>query len=292
MSLFDPDLIVVDHCRALLKQVGRVVAVNDGSPGNIDVVIDQLRELGCEVSSLSANSGIATALNAGMASALSASDMPQFILTMDQDSLLEDGYTEQLLAAYDTARAAGISIGMVAPGSVSGLPTRRRRSLENVAIGGEPIQSGLLIPVDALQQLGPLMDELFIDGVDTEYYLRARNAGMESVLAEGAHLGHALGAMTQSSILGFPLSIHGKPLTVRTAASYRYYYIFRNRMLLVRRYWKTQPTWAAKSLIGDCRHLLIVTILAPNRQQRLRNAFNGIIDGIQGRSGPRPSNKL
>ncbi|WP_315899819.1 glycosyltransferase [Arthrobacter alpinus] len=289
VSLYNPEFSVVEHCATLVKQVGRVVAVDDGSPTDVEPVLTQLEELGCHVVRLERNSGIATALNAGILAARQHADAPDFILTMDQDSMLESRYTRKLLAAYDAAMAAGITVAMVAPGSIAGLPTRRQAVVNNIDIGGEPIQSGLMIPCHVLDELGLLMDELFIDGVDTEFYLRARNAGMESILAPDSLLEHALGNMVQASIFGVKLSPGGKPLQIRTAASYRYYYIFRNRLLLIRRYWRSQPAWAIKGLLADYRHLAIVMALAPGRGRRLASAMAGVKDGLKGISGPRPS---
>lgn len=289
VSLYNPEFSVIEHCAALAKQVGHIVAVDDGSPANVESVLTQLEELGCQVVRLERNSGIATALNAGIRAASQHADAPDFILTMDQDSMLESGYTRKLLAAYDAAMAAGITVAMVAPGSIAGLPTRRQGMVSNIVIGGEPIQSGLMIPRHVLDELGLLMDELFIDGVDTEFYLRAKNAGMESILASDSLLEHTLGSTVQASIFGVKLSPGGNPLQIRTAASYRYYYIFRNRLLLIRRYWRSQPAWAIKGLLADYRHLAIVMALAPGRGRRLASAMAGVKDGLKSISGPRPS---
>lgn len=287
VSLYNPDQGVVAHCVALLEQVDHVVAVDDGSPKDGRAILADLDHLGVQVVRLEHNSGIASALNAGIRAAQAHADSPAFILTMDQDSLLEPGYTAKLLAAYDVATENGVAVGMVAPGSISGLPTRRRGTIKSTILGGEPIQSGLLIPAEALDALGLLMDELFIDGVDTEFYLRARNAGMESVLAPDARLEHALGAMVPASVFGREISPAGRPLQIRTAASYRYYYIFRNRLLLVRKYWRSQPAWALKGVLADYRHLAIVSTLAPGRGKRLASALAGVRDGLSGVSGQR-----
>lgn len=287
MSLYNPHGDVVDNCSALIEQVGHVVAVDDGSPEDISDILNELERLGATVVRLGDNSGIASALNAGIRAAMAHSSNPSFIMTMDQDSLLEADYTVKLLTAYDKAVAHSIPVAMVAPGSISGLPTRRRGQVKGTIIGGEPIQSGLLIPVASIRKLGLLMDELFIDGVDTEYYLRARRAGQEAIVATDARLEHALGTMVPASVFGRKISIAGRELPVRTAASYRYYYIFRNRLLLVRRYWRSQPRWSLLGLMADYRHLVIVTTLAPGRWARLTSASAGIADGFRGASGPR-----
>lgn len=288
VSLFNPDPTVVANCKVLGEEVGHIVVVDDGSPQDISGILDQLEALGIQVLRLESNSGIATALNAGITAALTSRIRPEFILTMDQDSVVDSGYTAALLKAYDQANADGVRVGIVAPGSISGLPTRRRGRIGSTLLSGEPIQSGLLIPCQTLDAVGHLLDELFIDGVDTELYLRIRSAGLEAVIAADAQLSHELGSFVTARFMGRGIFFGATPLQIRTAATYRYYYIFRNRLLLLRRYWRSQPVWAAAGLFSDYRHLAIVTLLAPGRTGRLRAALDGIRDGLRGQTGQRP----
>ncbi len=287
ISLFNADEHVLGNATALLAQVGHVVVVDDGSPQDPGPVLHQLQELGCTVERLPENSGIAAALNAGIAVALAAEVRPSFILTMDQDSLLDGGYVAALEEAAHAAERAGVRVGMVAPASIRGLPTRRAGVVNGVQLGGEPIQSGLLLPVRVVEELGTLQSDLFIDGVDTEYFLRTQSAGFRTVIAPDAALGHALGTMTQARLFGRDLALRGRPLQVRTAASWRYYYLFRNRILLARKYGRAHLWWAIKGFLADYRHLAIVTMLAPHRLERLSSAAAGIADGLAGRTGKR-----
>ncbi len=285
VSLFNPDDGVLANAAALLSQVDNVVLVDDGSTADPSRILAKLSAAGCTVERLSENSGIAAALNRGIELAVSRADKPDYVLTMDQDSLLEDGYVQSLVEAATTAEVQGIPVGLVAPGTVRGLPVRRRGTKLGVQLGGEPIQSGLLIPVKVLEQLGLFKAELFIDGVDTEYYLRCRNAGLETVLAPGAALNHSLGSSAPAQVMGKALSLRGRNVKIRTAATWRYYYIFRNRILLAKIYGRQHPGWAAKGFLADFRHLLIVSALAPGRLSRLKSAATGIVDGLAGRTG-------
>ncbi len=288
ISLYNPDSDILDNARVLLRQVDAVIAVDDGSSQDPVPLLTQLASLGCRIVRLDTNSGIAAALNAGIATACAdRAAVPDFILTMDQDSRIEDGYVDKLVAAFDQATAADVAVGMVAPGRIRGLGTRRSGHIGPVVLGGEPIQSGLLIPVTVLDRLGPLMSELFIDGVDSEFYLRCRTAGYRVVIAATAGLDHSLGSMHPAEFLGWQPALDGKPVLVRTAAAYRYYYIFRNRQLLVSRYWRRQPGWAIKGILADCRHLTIVSLLVPGRLERLKNAAAGTRDGRRRVTGPR-----
>lgn len=287
VSLFNPDDGVLANAAALLSQVDCVVVVDDGSTEDSGVILAKLEAAGCTVAQLRENSGIAAALNRGIELALSEEEMPDYILTMDQDSLLEDGYVQSLVEAATVAEDQGIPVGLVAPGTVRGLPVRRRGTKLGVQFGGEPIQSGLLIPVNVLNELGPFKADLFIDGVDTEYYLRCRKAGLETILAPRAALNHSLGKSAPAQIMGKPLSFRGTNVNIRTATTWRYYYIFRNRILLAKIYGRENPGWAAKGLLADFRHLAIVSIFAPGRIQRVLNARAGVWDGLKGKSGRR-----
>lgn len=285
VSLFNPDGGVLANAAALLSQVDRVVVIDDGSTTDPSRILESLSAMGCLVARLSENSGIAAALNRGIELALSQADKPDYVLTMDQDSLLEESYVQSLVEAATAAERQGIAVGLVAPGTVRGLPVRRRGTHLGVQLGGEPIQSGLLIPTKVLDRLGLFKADLFIDGVDTEYYLRCRNADLETILAPRAALNHSLGSTAPAQILGRALSLRGRNVNIRTAATWRYYYIFRNRILLAKIYGLRHPGWAAKGFLADFRHLLIVTALAPGRMSRLKSAAKGIADGIAGRSG-------
>ncbi|MBT2531850.1 glycosyltransferase [Arthrobacter sp. ISL-48] len=289
VSLFNADQHVLANAAALLAQVSHVVVVDDGSPQDPGPVLCQLQNLGCTVERLPENSGIAAALNAGIAVALASGNRPSFILTMDQDSLLDGGYVAALEEAALAAEQAGVRVGMVAPASIRGLPTRRAGVVNGVQLGGEPIQSGLLLPVAVIEELGTLQSDLFIDGVDSEYYLRCLSSGFNTVIAPDARLDHSLGTMTPARILGTNLALGKRPLMIRTAASWRYYYLFRNRILLAKTYGRKHPWWTIKGVLADYRHLVIVTLFAPPRWSRIIAAAAGIVDGVRGARGKRRS---
>ena len=287
VSLFNPDDGVLANAKALLGQVDTVVVVDDGSPDDPSRVLGRLAAIGCVVERLDSNSGIATALNAGITAALRTAGKPDYILTMDQDSLLDDGYVDSLVTAAAAAERAGVPVGMVGPGSVLGLPVRRNGTLNGVQLGGEPIQSGLLVPVSVLERHGLFQDDLFIDGVDSEFYLRCTAVGLRTIIAPDAALQHSLGSTSVANVFGKEVSLGGRDVRVRTAAVWRYYYLFRNRILLARQYGRKFPVWTLKGFLADFRHLAIVTLLAPGRGARLANVLSGIVDGVRGVSGPR-----
>lgn len=288
VSTYNPGTALVDSVERLLDECTWVVVSDDGSSRSSDTLFERCELLGATVLRPGSNSGIAAALNRGIEQGLSAHPGTQLILTMDQDSTLDPGYADAVRRAQASARAAGVPVGMLTPDRIAGLPRRSRGSRRGIALSGEPIQSGLVIPVEAWTALGPLREDLFIDGVDSEYFLRAAEAGMHAVVATGAGISHQLGTMTTAVLFGRPLTLGRRAIRVRTAASWRYYFIFRNRIHLVRDHGARHPWWAVKGVLADLRHLAIVTLLAPGRRARITMACRGLREGAAGVVGPGP----
>lgn len=284
VTAYRPAAELVSNVESLLRQLAVVVVVDDGGGPGFDHIFAALADIGADVVRLEANSGIGAALNTGIRRARALSD-PEYIVTVDQDSYLPAGYVQALRDASAGARAAGIEPGLVSPSSIHGNPVKRAGSRNGIPLGKEPIQSGLMIPVATLDAIGDFWEELFIDLVDTEYYFRALGAGLPTVLAP-AEFDHSLGTMVDARVFGRAVHVAGRPpVKVRTAAPWRYYYIFRNRILVSRRYARRNPLWVASGVWTDVRHLLVVTLLAPGRSGRLGFALRGLSDGLRGRSG-------
>jgi len=283
VTAFRPSPKLVDNVKALLAQASSVIVVDDGSGPGFESVFAAVAAAGAVVRSLPENSGIGAALNHGIHRAREDRGV-RYILTVDQDSMLPKGYVESLLAGESAARARGLVPGLISPARIHGNPVMSRGSRNGIVLGKEPIQSGLLLTADALDDLGDFREELFIDLVDTEFYLRATDAGWPTVLAD-AEFDHSLGTFVEARIFNRPIPLRGKPLEVRIAASWRYYYIFRNRLLVSRLYGRRHPFWVAAGYWTDFRHLAVVTVLAPGRRERLTAALAGLTDGILGRTG-------
>ncbi|MEZ2389047.1 glycosyltransferase [bacterium RCC_150] len=282
VTAYRPTPHLVENVGALLAQLSRVVVVDDGSGDGFEQVFDAIETAGASVLHHERNSGIATALNSGIG--LARTEAVEYIITVDQDSLLTSEYVRSLVDAAAKATVAGITPGLVSPARIHGNPVKTAGSRSGIKLGREPIQSGLLIPVSTLDEIGGFWDGLFIDLVDTEYYFRALDAGLPTVLAD-AEFDHSLGTLVDAKVWGKKLKFGGQPLKVRIAASWRYYYIFRNRILVGRKYAKAHPAWVAGGFLLDMRHLLFVSLLAPGRAGRLASALRGTIDGFRGKSG-------
>ncbi|GAB3037007.1 hypothetical protein GCM10011376_32030 [Nocardioides flavus (ex Wang et al. 2016)] len=286
VTAFQPEDELTRAVEAVRAQVGVVVVVLDEADPSATTraVLDACRALGADVVLHGDNRGIGAALNTGIARARELLPTTTHVLTLDQDSAVPAGYTSALLAAGAAADRAGVPVGMLAPdtvGSIVRLPgLRHRQAPGGVVIGDEPIQSGLLVPVTALDAVGGFDEGLFIDGVDTDFYLRASDLGLRCVVAPGIRLEHRLGrAITLGS---------GRELPLLVAATFRYHYQWRNLVALLSSHARRHPVWAGRAVVRSVRHLVIVTALAPGRLARLREAARGAAAGVRGETGKRP----
>lgn len=241
ISAFRPDPALIGHCASLAPQVSRVIVVDDGSGEAAEPVLTALEEAGVVVLRQGENLGIAAAMNRGIAEAASPSDpsasRAEFVVTFDQDSEVPEGFIGALVDEHDRASRAGLRVGMVAPEFFSSTPQTRMRQRRGFLEAYAPIQSGLLMPLEAIEQLGPQRDDYFIDLVDTEYYLRARRAGYEAVCVPGLTLPHGFGHRLYVHFLGRRLRKRGgRPRMVAVSSPFRYYYRARNRVVLNREY--------------------------------------------------------
>ncbi len=289
ISAFNPGPALLDACTSLLPQTSSVTIVDDGSTIDVTEILDACAAAGCQIVLLGQNSGIASALNTGVDTAFASGPNAEFVLTLDQDSTLQSDYVERALAAFDSARAAGVQVGLVAPHSVEGLPSRVAEVRNGVVLGLEPIQSGLVIPRSVWQSAGPFRAGLFIDSVDTEYFMRLSDLGFETVLAAGTHLGHSLGGRFHPTIFGRRLRFGGNEVSLVRSSPFRYYYIARNRVLMNRAFGSRHRAWSVNETLLDARHFAIVLALSKNRVVLGRLIVAGWLDGIRGRQGRMPS---
>lgn len=264
------------------RVVSAVVVVDDGSTEpRAREVLTACAQAGARISRHPGNRGVAAALNTGVTVALELQPDAAAVLTLDQDSWVGAGYVGSLLTAWRQARAVGLKVGLVAPERVTGLPTQRSAYRAGVALGRDPIQSGLLVPVTTLGTVGRFDEALFIDGVDSDYALRCLDAGLLVVVARGAELGHRLGLVHE-------VRVAGRRFELSRPAPFRHYYLARNRTRLIRRHGRRHPAWAVGQAAGLARHLVLTLALAPDRGVRARETLSGIRDAARGVSGPRP----
>lgn len=297
---FRPDGAILERVvRAVAPQVHEVVLVDDtGDDGTAaaDGVEAAADLAGVRLLRMPDNRGLAAAQNAGIREAL-ARDAGH-VLLLDQDSECAPGMVERLRAAADELGRRGVELAAVGPryrrpdGTTSGFvrfgPWKPRRvhcpptesgpgSVEGLVEADFLISSGSLIPAAALERVGLMDETLFIDHVDTDWFLRARSRGLRCFGVCDAVMRHALGEGRTRVWLG-------RWRSVPRHRPFRYYYQVRNSLLLYRRSY-APGRW----ITGDVIRLLALAVLnlatRGPRLERIRMMLRGLWHGVRGRTG-------
>lgn len=218
----------------LLAEEIAVLVVDDASRDSSYVAA--CAALGASVLRHDTNQGIARSLNDGLAFARTSG--ASWLLTVDQDTSLPEGYVEKLLG-FAHARAGVIGAEII--GDSSGDLRYPTRKVAGHLVTDEVFQTGALWRVDVLSSLGGFDESLGIDAVDAEACLKLREAGFAVVLARDVRLSHHYGS-------GYAVRLFGRSVVATGHSPARRETMVRNRLRLFPREFRQSPTHALRTL--------------------------------------------
>jgi len=277
----------------IVPQVDAVLLVDNGSSATIRPALAAALKTLPSVRSLMLedNVGVGAGHNRGIAAALKEGF--GFVVILDQDSTPAADMIAELRRGYETAARDGRRVAAVGPLFVQkftgeqapfirlGLLRFRkvpcRSAVSGLVRADFLISSGSLIPAAAFREVGLMREDLFIDQVDTEWFLRARGQGWRMYGVCAAKMEHALGDKTLRVWLG-----RWKEIPLHSPL--RHYYSFRNSTFLYLRSrfplrWKLADGYRLAGM------LLTFTIMLPDRWAHLRMMLRGAWHGVLGRLG-------
>ena len=257
----------------LLPQVSRIVIADDGSPCTADPFLAGVSGSRLHVVRHRHNAGIARSLNDGLT--LAGATGSTWLLTVDQDSEVGDGFVAGLLQA--AREAEGVlgkeRVGAVAPAGIAdasgalGYPTTL---IDGLPTTEEVIQTGALWSVGALLAAGGFDERLGMDAVDAAACLALRQRDMRIVLASGIEIDHRLGQARQVRVLGRDVMASGHTPSRRAT-------IVRNRLRLFPAEFAESPVHALRTL----RRVVVQTGLAvtveDDRWSKAKGAARGLL---------------
>ncbi len=277
--------------RAWLAQSDLVICIDNGGGY---LIRDKLLELGAgriDFVEMGRNAGVGAAQNRGIERARSLGCT--HVLLSDQDSSPSLGMVGELLRIEAMALLRGLDVSAVGPrqldaaaGHLSYFVQFGRFRFARVdpvppddwVVADFLIASGSLIRMSVLEAVGPMDEGLFVDLVDTEWFLRARHMGKVAIGACGALLSHTLGEETLVIKLG-------RARTLPVHKPFRYYYMFRNSLVLYRRGY-VRLAWVVPDIVRLFQMFLFFGIVHPARRENLPMILRGIFDGLRGAHGP------
>ena len=255
----------------------RVIIVNN-SP---EIDLSQLQSNQVILINNPNNVGLASALNIGILEAKKQG--AEMVALFDQDTELPLNFTKDMfhyinhyqddkpVAVYspifhnhvtnETGRHINFKPFRLIRGSVS--------ETESYAKPHYVITSGSIIPIEVLDEIGLMREELFIDFVDIEWCIRARHHGYDVIAINRITIDHHLGDYA-AHFMGHHYSIHS-PL--------RMYYYFRNSVYL---YCLTDIDLNWKFVDGarNLFRFLFYMLLVKNRQTYFKYIIKGYYHGL------------
>lgn len=258
---------------SLLEQSLDVMVADDASPCTSDTVLRDIASMGATVVRHRRNAGIARSLNDGLA--LARARGAEWLLTVDQDSTLPDGYVAALLSSADSAiaRVGASAVGAVAAGSIddaSGGLDYPVTSVSGLATTQEVIQTGTLWSVAGLIEVGGFDESFRIDAVDAAASVRLRAHGRHLMLAQGLTLAHQVGSGRQVRVLGRSVLASGHSPERRTS-------IVRNRLRLFPAEFAQSPTHALRTLRRVAVNTALAITVEDDRWAKAKGSARGLL---------------
>jgi len=249
----------------LYHQVDHVLIVNNSLP----LKKESLNHDKLTIIENNKNIGIASALNVALTFAFDQGYT--YFLSMDQDSILSDGYVEKLMSFFNDPQ-----IAIVGPNIVE--KELGRQKANNVSMTQEVshvITSGSINLVKVLKEVGGFEDKLFIDMVDLDICYKVHEHGFKILQTNELELDHRIG---EPHIKKGILKTH----FIRNHAPFRKYFFIRNRLYIAFRYRKRGLKFVFGHLIGIIYYCYIVLFYEKNKIKKMNMILRGFFDFLRG----------
>ncbi len=285
---YNPDLPILQNQIAAVKDSVGIIVIDNFSinVSNIAEMVAGLDVLDLHFLRNESNVGLATAQNQGIekAKTLDASH----VIIFDQDSIPETRMIEALLRAEAKLIANGENVGAVGPLTYDPLtsveyPITKYRGAMIQRYHPQPreitdatfiIASGSLIRLSVLDDVGVMLDKLFIDYIDVEWCYRAQSRGYKIFVSADARMSHMVGDQ-RVKFFGRSISKHS-PL--------RRYYLTRNSFLVMR-----LPHipfgYKLRELLLNFARFVAFFYFSDERLKYLKYVKKATVDGLRGNFG-------
>lgn len=262
--------------REIARQFSYVVIIDNGSKGKaLRHVESSLEHPNVTVIFNLKNVGLGAALNAGIEECLMRG--ASWVATFDQDTLIPSGYVERLsaeiLRCQGNPEIAMLSCSFEDNSKVyqSG-PSGNKRETE-LGVTMEAITSGAVVNLRALRVIGGFNESFFIDYIDHEIVLRMLREGYKVVRVPDIVIEHQIGR-------GQPIRIMGLQFNATNHPPARLFTIYRNLIVVLRRYFRVAPRRIALLVLRDFFRIIKIILFERNKAKKLWAVLCGIRSGL------------
>lgn len=225
--LYNPEIKKLkENIDGIYKQVERIILVDNCS--NNKAAVERLSREYDNIIMIwnESNLGIAAALNQIAKKTIDLSY--EWVLLLDQDSVAGSNMVEQYHYYMNDK-----TISIVCPRIIDrNYPVGIAEGIVEIHCSKDVITSGSCIRINDWLDLGGFDERLFIDFVDTEYQERCLRSGRRIIKVSDAILYHEVGSMMEKSFMGMKVLCSNH-------SSVRRYYMVRNRLYFMKKYFGT-----------------------------------------------------
>ncbi len=271
VTTFEPNFKLITNLRSLARQnTHAIILVDDSGTGKSNSFMDELSRIGVILLVNNNNVGIASSLNVGISKAIELN--ADYILTLDDDSTLCEGYIESLFNSF-YARPKSVACGLIENSNQDD-----KKFYSGITIKRNLITSGCIYPVSVFLDIGFFNEKYFIDLVDFEFCTRLRRNGYSLLQVQEAKMTHTIGKSKNFKFLGLEIIVyHHTP--------FRIYYQVRNVFLYIYTYLFDDPFYCGYLLLNIAKTFLKIVFFEKEKKSRLYFLFKGIIHGLFNRGG-------
>lgn len=283
---YNPDIdLLKRQLSSLSDNIENIIIVDNGSLNHNEIeLLSQELCLNIRCVFLDKNYGLAYAQNVGIDQAINAG--AEYILLLDQDSVLDKGFIKEIYSIYTQLANEGVKVGAVGPTFYD--PNTNKDYLPSRYVGpfivkDEPsahspvtflIASGCFFAVDVYNDVGVMNEQLFVDYIDVDWSLRCKDKDYEVFITKNARMAHTIGD-DRRSILGRTISIHSPQ---------RRYFLVRNSFFMLRQHY-VPIGYKIRELFFNFLRAIVGVIYSKERANTIKFIFKGIKDGISNKLG-------
>lgn len=267
VTIYYPDKQKVKNNILKYADLVDTLVVWDNTPGGCvagQIVFDEPLRSKVLFKSTGRNEGIAYPVNLCME--MAEENGYDLLLIMDQDSVWLN--FDVFISKVKELFRKGVG-GIFIP-NIHGIYNYESRIVERI----EFINSGTFFSVGkALSRLGPYNERLFLDGLDLDYSLRAKLAGIDILCLTDCRMHQQFGDPIKSEVFKCASNNYSADRT---------YNIVRNHMVLLRKYGKHMSGAQKKLIINGyiLKRLAKVVLLEPDKVKKIKAITKGVAKGL------------
>ncbi|AVM60710.1 glycosyltransferase family 2 protein [Haemophilus sp. oral taxon 036] len=275
---YEPTINIITLMNSLIAQGVYPIVIDNSEKCFIDISVSK-----CIYYKVGENIGIAAAQNIGISIALS--NGAKAIVFFDQDSMIPDNLISTLYSPILEGKSKiSVPIYINIKGDffyqIVKCNTLGLRKKITPYIGMKDfhtniaISSGSMVSANLFENVGYMEERLFIDHVDTEWFLRAASKGYRALVVTNAIMEHTIGDNF----------IDLKVMKIPVHSPIRRYYRVRNAFLLLK-YKHIPKLLALREVLFSFFHQFIIFIFSNKKKAYFLYFCKAICDGVNNKTG-------